>query len=226
MVEEPSKEKKSEEVIRFLPEIEDEQSPSNYEQVAKWMQRLSTPWSHKLLEEDDDESVLETSATERPIVPIAIRNEQLAYLIDNNWTSIHQEEHTEKKQKTETLGKDWFDMPAIPSNDVETQKAIKLLRLRKFIFPNRFYKSLGTEKSMHRFYQVGTVQDQPEEFFSGRLPRRERKKTFVEEILSDRDLRTTTKERYKKIQAEKQKLAKPKKRNKKIQRALPKWKQK
>ncbi|GJQ14614.1 hypothetical protein GpartN1_g6405.t1 [Galdieria partita] len=217
----------SEEVIRLLPDLEDDknekQLSSEYE-VAKWMNQLSTRWSEKLLEQDN-ELILETSASEKPVVPLSIRNEHLNSLIDSTWATFGQDQQRERK-KTETLGKDWFNMPAIPSNDIETQKAVKLLLLRKYIYPKRFYKSLGTEKSNHRFYQVGTVQDQPEEFFSNRLPRKERKNTFAEEFLSDPELRTSTKERYQKIQTEKQKRAKPKKWKKRIQRTLPKWKRK
>ncbi|EME26606.1 rRNA-processing protein fcf2 [Galdieria sulphuraria] len=220
----------NEEVIRLLPELEndndDKQVSSEYGKIEKWMQQLSTPWSQKLLEQDNDELILSTHRSEKPIVPFTIRNERLDSLIDINWATFNQEQQREMKKKRETLGRDWFNMPAIPSNDIETQKAVKLLHLRRFIYPNRFYKSLGTEKSSHRFYQVGTVQDQPEEFFSNRLPRKERKNTFVEEFLSDPDLRTRTKERFKKIQTEKQKLVNPKKWKKRIQRTLPKWKRK
>jgi len=132
-----------------------EQQQISVEYVNNCMEQLSTPWKYCL---DNDETPVGVS--EHPVIPMTVQNEQMESIIEHSWANWMQEEQQgegrrKKNDKNlDTLGRDWFHMPAVPSNDIETQKAIKLLRLRRFILPKRFYKSLGTEKSTHRFYQV------------------------------------------------------------------------
>jgi hypothetical protein len=53
------------------------------------------------------------------------------------------------------------------------------------------------------FSQVGTIIEGPTEFFSGRLSNKERKQTFVEEVLAREKLEGRFKAKYNAIQAAK-----------------------
>eukprot|EP00871_Galdieria_phlegrea_P001034 jgi/Galph1/1931/GphlegSOOS_G600.1 len=212
-----------ENMIALEPSIVQENKDQEMDKLDYFMTKLSSPWSQEL----KDAAVSKLGKLKKPVVPLLVKDEWMNSLVDSHWSSEEPSKDVtnNKKRSVETTGKEWFDMPAVPTNDTETLKAVQLLHLRKFMYPNRFYKSLGSEKSKHRFYQIGTVQDQAEDFYSSRLSRRERKRSFTDEVLSDPHLKTSTKTRYTKIQAEK-KGSSRKKLNKRIERTLPKWKRK
>ncbi|KAI9122787.1 hypothetical protein K1719_005676 [Acacia pycnantha] len=90
-----------------------------------------------------------------------------------------------KKQVKDTAGKNWFDMPA-QTMTPELEKDLKLLKLRGAIDPKRHYKKSDSKsKTLPKYFQVGTVVESSEDFFSGRLTKKERKATLVDELLSD-----------------------------------------
>lgn len=60
------------------------------------------------------------------------------------------------------------------------------LRSRGVLNPNRFYKKSATVKNPTSL-QVGTIIEGPHEYYSSRLTKKQRKRTFIEELMSDRD---------------------------------------
>lgn len=81
--------------------------------------------------------------------------------------------------------------------DKEREQDAKMLLMRNYIDPKRFYKGLD---SLAPDFQIGTVMEGRLDFVNGRLPRRERKRTFVDEILADRGVRSYTKKKFTSIQ--------------------------
>ncbi|GAV60435.1 Fcf2 domain-containing protein [Cephalotus follicularis] len=90
-----------------------------------------------------------------------------------------------RKQLKDTAGKSWFDMPA-PTLTPELKKDLQLLKLRSAIDPKRHYKKGDSKsKTLPKYFQVGTIVESAEEFFSNRLTKKERKAIIADELLSD-----------------------------------------
>ncbi|CAN6239547.1 unnamed protein product, partial [Urochloa humidicola] len=94
-----------------------------------------------------------------------------------------------RKSVKDTSGKGWFDMPA-PSITPELKKDLEILQLRHVMDPKRHFKRSGKSKALPKYFQVGTVVEPASEFYSGRLTKRERKTTLVDELLSDQSLKS------------------------------------
>lgn len=77
--------------------------------------------------------------------------------------------------------------------------------MRSVLDPKRHYKKDNSSKKSiaPEFCQTGTVIEGPTEFFSGRIPKKERKKTFVQEVLGKRDAMERFKNKYNEVQAAK-----------------------
>nr|TKS06548.1 hypothetical protein D5086_0000121860 [Populus alba] len=90
-----------------------------------------------------------------------------------------------KSQRKDTLGKDWFDMPASTITP-ELKRDLQLLKLRSAIDPKRHYKRGDSKsKELPKYFQVGTVVESATDFYSGRLTKKERKVTIADELLYD-----------------------------------------
>ncbi|KAJ1672798.1 Deoxynucleotidyltransferase terminal-interacting protein 2, partial [Spiromyces aspiralis] len=107
-----------------------------------------------------------------------------------------------KKQQQETAGAGWFGMKA-PIVTPELKRDLRVLKLRNALDPKRFYRKDDREE-VPKYFEVGTVIEGPTEFYSGRLTRKERKRTIVEELMADTEARRYFKRKYKEIQSEKQ----------------------
>uniref|UniRef100_A0A6N2KX62 Fcf2 pre-rRNA processing C-terminal domain-containing protein n=1 Tax=Salix viminalis TaxID=40686 RepID=A0A6N2KX62_SALVM len=105
-----------------------------------------------------------------------------------------------KSQCKDTLGKDWFDMPA-PNITPELKRDLQLLKLRSAIDPKRHYKR-GDPKSkdLPKYFQVGTVVESATDFYSGRLTKKERKATIADELLSDQTFQAYRKRKVREIE--------------------------
>jgi hypothetical protein len=67
----------------------------------------------------------------------------------------------------------------------------------------RHYKKEGTKPQIPEFSQVGTIIEGPTEFFSARLSNKDRKRTFVEEVLASEKASGRFRNKYGEIQASK-----------------------
>lgn len=73
-----------------------------------------------------------------------------------------------------------------------------MILMRNYIDPKRFYKGLD---SLAPGFQIGTViEGRMETGPQGRLSRKQRKRTFVDEILADRAVRKYSKRKFSEIQ--------------------------
>ena len=62
-----------------------------------------------------------------------------------------------------------------------------------------------------KHFEMGTIVEGAGEFYSGRLSKRERKQSFTEEILADVKVKKERKRRFEKMQAEREELARKRK---------------
>ncbi|KAK9789962.1 hypothetical protein WJX73_005964 [Symbiochloris irregularis] len=115
------------------------------------------------------------------------------------------ERRKELRQAPKTAGRDWYDLPATRIDD-KVKRDLRLLRLRSAMDPKRFYKSPDSTK-FPKFFQVGTVVAGPQEFYSGRMTKRNRKASITEELLADKALREQRKRRFGRLQAQRQQWA-------------------
>ncbi|RPB25332.1 Fcf2-domain-containing protein [Terfezia boudieri ATCC MYA-4762] len=84
-----------------------------------------------------------------------------------------------------TAGKQWFDMP-LTSKDPKTLRDIQLIQMREALDPHRHYKK-NILKKVPKYSQIGTIIADHSEFYSSRLTNKERKKSILEEVMSNED---------------------------------------
>ena len=80
---------------------------------------------------------------------------------------------------------------------------LHLLKLRSALDPQRHYRSESNRPSAPQFSQFGQIIQGPTEYFSSRLPNKERKQTLVEEVLANEQFTSRFKRKYNEIQASK-----------------------
>uniref|UniRef100_A0A8C1ZP87 Deoxynucleotidyltransferase terminal-interacting protein 2-like n=2 Tax=Cyprinus carpio TaxID=7962 RepID=A0A8C1ZP87_CYPCA len=115
--------------------------------------------------------------------------------------SKHAAKLKRKAEREKTTGDGWFNMKA-PELTEELKNDLKALKMRSAMDPKRFYKKNDRE-GPPKYFQVGTVVDNPVDFYSSRIPKKQRKRTMVEELLADAEFRSYNKKKYQEIMAEK-----------------------
>lgn len=85
-------------------------------------------------------------------------------------------------QDKPTAGSNWYDLPKTELTP-ELKRDLQLLRMRSILDTKRHYKKENSKAQPPKYSQVGTIIEGPTEFFSGRIAKRDRKRTFVEEAL-------------------------------------------
>lgn len=109
-----------------------------------------------------------------------------------------------RKERAKTKGKDWFNMPA-PELTPEVTRDLQVIRMRSVLDPKHFYKK-NDLKTIPKYFQIGKVMDSHLDYYSGRLTKKERKKTIVDELMADAEFSKFNKRKYKEIIDEKRKL--------------------
>lgn len=94
----------------------------------------------------------------------------------------------------------WFHMTPPPMTP-EIAHDLRVLRDRDAIDPTRHYRA-GGAVGRPEFFHIGTVVEDKREFFSARVPRRERCATIVDELLRDERTRRYTKRRFVEIETQ------------------------
>lgn len=75
----------------------------------------------------------------------------------------------------------------------DAKDELEAIKLRDTLDPTKFFKRRATQKDPKSF-QVGTVIEHPIDFYSARVPRRERKATLLDDLISD--YKSTVKKRF------------------------------
>ncbi|CAJ0606065.1 unnamed protein product [Cylicocyclus nassatus] len=103
-----------------------------------------------------------------------------------------------KIEREKTKGHDWFDLPATELTE-EAKADLELLQMRSAIDPLAFYRR--TDRNvLPKYFQVGHVVDAPEDYYSSRMTKKERKKTMLDELLYDQQFTQSKREKFKRIQ--------------------------
>ncbi|XP_029393994.1 deoxynucleotidyltransferase terminal-interacting protein 2 [Mus pahari] len=92
-----------------------------------------------------------------------------------------------RKERQKTAGNGWFGMKAPELTD-ELKNDLRALKMRAGMDPKRFYKK-NDRDGFPKYFQVGTIVDNPADFYHSRIPKKQRKKTIVEELLADSEFR-------------------------------------
>jgi Fcf2 pre-rRNA processing len=75
--------------------------------------------------------------------------------------------------------------------------------MRSVLDPHRHYKKNSSKSKFPEFSQSGTVIEGPTEFYSSRINRKDRSKTFVEETMATEKENGRFKRKYNEIQEKK-----------------------
>lgn len=103
-----------------------------------------------------------------------------------------------KAAREKSAGRGWYEMQA-PEVTSELKNDLKLLRMRNALDPSRHYKASDWRK-LPRYFQVGKVVSGPAEFYSSRVPKRQRKQTIMDELLHNHQFRKYHKKKYSELQ--------------------------
>jgi hypothetical protein len=101
-----------------------------------------------------------------------------------------------KKEREKTAGPAWFNLSAPEMTD-EFKQDLKVLNLRNYITPKDIYKKPPIENP--KYLEVGTVIESSADFYSSRIPKRQRVKHFVDELLRDQEYKKYAKRKYREI---------------------------
>ncbi|XP_070764991.1 deoxynucleotidyltransferase terminal-interacting protein 2 [Enoplosus armatus] len=104
-------------------------------------------------------------------------------------------------EREKSTGDGWFNMKA-PEISQELKGDLQVLKMRGSLDPKRFYKK-NDRDGFPKYFQVGTVVDSAADFYHSRVPKKQRKRTMVEELLADAEFRQNNKKRYQHIVKEK-----------------------
>ncbi|MBZ3883892.1 Deoxynucleotidyltransferase terminal-interacting protein 2 [Sciurus carolinensis] len=124
--------------------------------------------------------------------------------VENSGQKVNQNVNFRKKRRKErqkTAGDGWFGMKAPELTD-ELKNYLKALKMRASMVPKRFYKK-NDRDGFPKYFQVGTVVDNPADFYHSGIPKKQRKRTIVEELLADSEFRKYNRRNYTEIMAEK-----------------------
>ncbi|KAG9660425.1 rRNA-processing protein FCF2, partial [Aureobasidium melanogenum] len=209
-------------VISFAPQHEEELSDEQMqEMLAQAARRRKENASVTLFDKDDKDKAnqfnfpkLNTGEMVQPYVSNAgdvatvDRSRLLAEQdrkLSNQIRKVEDPVAVKKKMlesKKATSGEQWYNMPRTDLTP-ELKRDLQLLKMRNVLDPHRHYKKENGKMRPPEYSQVGTIVEGPTEYFSGRINNKDRKKTFVEEVLSSEKDTGRFKRKYGDIQTSK-----------------------
>jgi Fcf2 pre-rRNA processing len=104
-------------------------------------------------------------------------------------------------------------MPKVELTE-ELKADLKALKLRNYIYPNRFYKT-SDSKTLPKFFQIGTIVTDKNDMRTERLTKREAKGSLAEQFLRDDQAKGFSKRKYEQVNERNRRMGE-KKRNLKI----------
>lgn len=94
-------------------------------------------------------------------------------------------------------------MPRTNIHDPKVKREFQILRMRGVLDPKKHFKKETRKNPFPQYSQMGTLIEGSTEYNTGRLGRKERKQTLVEEVLASGEMNNKYKARYEKIQEKK-----------------------
>eukprot|EP01095_Lingulamoeba_sp_RSL-Kostka_P012901 TRINITY_DN5214_c0_g1_i1.p1 TRINITY_DN5214_c0_g1~~TRINITY_DN5214_c0_g1_i1.p1 ORF type:complete len:297 (-),score=112.22 TRINITY_DN5214_c0_g1_i1:86-976(-) len=107
-----------------------------------------------------------------------------------------------QNEKEKTAGKDWYNLPATKMTP-EIKRDLILLKNRHLLYRDRFYKAPDSTV-LPKYFQIGTVITTAKDYYTSRVPKKQRANSFVDKLLKDSEFRKYTKKKYSEIQKKKQ----------------------
>ncbi|EXJ86499.1 hypothetical protein A1O3_03450 [Capronia epimyces CBS 606.96] len=98
-----------------------------------------------------------------------------------------------------SAGPDWFDLPKTNLTP-QLKRDLQLIQMRSVLDPHRHYKKNNRKGKVPTFSQTGTVIEGPTEFYSSRINKKDRHKTFVEEAIAAEKENGRLKRKYSEVQ--------------------------
>jgi len=89
----------------------------------------------------------------------------------------------------------------MPNTDLtpELRRDLQLLKMRNVLDPKKHFKKDNRKSDVPQFSQVGTIIEGATEYYNGRINNKDRKKTFVEEVLAQEEASGRFKKKYHEI---------------------------
>ena len=91
----------------------------------------------------------------------------------------------DKIKPIQTAGSNWFHMPQ-PEITLEIKRDLHILASRGVLDPKRHYKK-DTRSGLPKFFQFGTIVQGAQDFYSGRVVRKDQRDLIVQELLADNE---------------------------------------
>nr|SVE83979.1 EOG090X0GO7 [Daphnia pulex] len=102
-----------------------------------------------------------------------------------------------RKEADKTKGGKWFNLPATEMTE-EKLRDLEVIQMRSILNPKQFYKK-NDLKVVPKYFQVGTVVDSHADFYHDRVPKKDRKKNLVDELMANADFQRYNKRKYAEI---------------------------
>lgn len=96
----------------------------------------------------------------------------------------HSERQRAESQHKKSAGRRWFNFES-EEMTADARRDFALLRMRNYLDPKKFYKSSDHSRALPKHFQMGVVIEGAHEFHSARLTKKQRRKTFTDEIMAD-----------------------------------------
>ncbi|KAF2151199.1 rRNA-processing protein FCF2 [Myriangium duriaei CBS 260.36] len=106
------------------------------------------------------------------------------------------------ENKKASAGERWYNLPKTDLTP-ELKRDLQIMKMRNVLDPHRHYKKEGGKMKAPEFSQVGTIIEGPTEYYSARINNKDRKRTFVEEVLAGEQETGRFKRKYGDVQAKK-----------------------
>ena len=130
--------------------------------------------------------------------------------------SVRLQQKERRVQMEKTAGKAWGEMPKVELTE-ELKADLKALKLRNYIYPNRFYKTPDS-KNLPQYFQIGTVVTDKNDMRTERLTKKQAKGSLAEQFLKDDEARGFSKRKYEMLNERNRRMG-DKKRNYKMNKA-------
>ncbi|VDM94029.1 unnamed protein product [Onchocerca ochengi] len=104
-----------------------------------------------------------------------------------------------KMDRERTKGDAWYNLPAGEMTE-KRERDLKIIQMRESLDSKAHYRK-NDRSVLPKYFQIGTVIETKADFYSSRIPKKQRKKTIVEELLADTDLQTKQRQKYQEIKA-------------------------
>jgi hypothetical protein len=119
---------------------------------------------------------------------------------------LRQAKKKRKIERSKTKGKEWFNLPATEITE-ERKNDLMVIQMRKALDQKSFYKKRDLSV-LPKYFQIGTVMDNSFDYYTARMPRKQRKSTLVEELLADAEFMRRSRTKYEQIKYEQERRGK------------------